>query len=1006
MRRMEDIVLDDEPLRSEDTHQATGEEVSFLQASGRYDVVGPNPDGSLSPDVASNVRGNVRLTNKHNIATWNVRSMAGGKLEIVKSEMERTNISVLGISELKWTEKGSFRSDKHTVYYSGHGSYRKNGVAFIISRHLENCVMGFNPISDRLISIRIKGKPVNLTVVQAYSPTSVAEEEEIDEFYQLLEETVNNTPKKDALILLGDFNAKVGRMSTPNVTGNHGLGIRNEAGNRLVQFCTEFNLTIMNTHFQQPNRRLYTWTSPGGVYRNQIDYIICQQRWKSMVQCTKTLPGADCGSDHELLTAVIKVKLKKIQRNQNKRKKYDLENIPDNYPVTVYNRFQLLSHDEPVNKLWEDIKIAIKDSAEQTLTVAKPQKRRKWLSEQAIKVADERRKAKKERESEKYKQLNQQFQRLVRRDKNAHLIEECKIMETHSNTCNSRKLFKKVKSLSGKFNPRLGVIKSKEGNVLTCGEEIKDRWREYTQELYQRDPTLHDHYIPEDFTPEPQVTFEEVKAALKSLPNQKSPGIDEIPIELIKAAGKPVLMQLTRLCQAIWNTLEWPRDWKRSVYLPLPKKGDIMQCANNRTIALICHCSKVLLRVIQKRMEQYMERELPEEQAGFRRGRGTCDHIANMRWLMETAREHRKEVFFCFIDYSKAFDCIDHNRLWNVLKKMGIPEHLIRLMRNLYGSQEATVRTSHGDTDWFNIGKGVRQGCILSPYLFNLYAEAVMRSARLHDVQCGIKIAGRNLNNLRYADDTTLMAENVDDLKYLLKRVKRRSSEAGLYLNIKKTKVLTTGGLLNFTIDGEEIEIVHSFNFLGSLISEDGGSSDEIKRRLGMARSALSNMHKIIKSNDISKKTKIKIVETMIFPIAIYGSETWTIKKQDRKRIDAFELWCWRRVLKIPWTKRETNKSVIERVEIKTTLEGRIVKQRLRYFGHIIRKDGSLEKDLMLPTCEGRRRRGRPRQRWIDGVTEVMNRNLRQLKEDARDRGKWRKAVHDVTKSRRRLDGT
>ena len=162
-----------------------------------------------------------------------------------------------------------------------------------------------------------------------------------------------------------------------------------------------------------------------------------------------------------------------------------------------------------------------------------------------------------------------------------------------------------------------------------------------------------------------------------------------------------------------------------------------------------------------------MNHELPDVQAGFQRGRGTRDQIANIRWIMEKAREFQKNIYFCFIDYAQAFDLVDHNKLWKILKEMGIPDHLTCLMRNLYAGQEAT--------EWFQIGKGVRQGCILSPCLFNFYAEYIRRHAELEEAQAGIKIAGRNINNLRYADDTTLMAESEEELKSLFLKVKEKS---------------------------------------------------------------------------------------------------------------------------------------------------------------------------------------------------------------------------------------
>ena len=167
-----------------------------------------------------------------------------------------------------------------------------------------------------------------------------------------------------------------------------------------------------------------------------------------------------------------------------------------------------------------------------------------------------------------------------------------------------------------------------------------------------------------------------------------------------------------------------------------------------------------------------MNCELPDVQAGFRKGRRTRDQIANIFWIIKIAREFQKNIYFCFIDYAKTFDCVDHNKLWKTLQEMGIPDHLICLLRNLYAGQEATVRTGHGTTDWFQIGKGVSQGCILSPCLFKLYAEYIMRNSGLEEAQAGIKISGRNINNLRYADDITLMAESKEELKSLLMKVK------------------------------------------------------------------------------------------------------------------------------------------------------------------------------------------------------------------------------------------
>ncbi|CAH2223431.1 Hypothetical predicted protein [Pelobates cultripes] len=230
-----------------------------------------------------------------------------------------------------------------------------------------------------------------------------------------------------------------------------------------------------------------------------------------------------------------------------------------------------------------------------------------------------------------------------------------------------------------------------------------------------------------------------------------------------------------------------------------------------------------------------------------------------------------EKIYFRFMYYSKAFDCVDHNNMWQVLKEMGVPDHLIRLLKNLYVDQEATVRTEHGTTEWFKIRKGVRQGCILSPYLFNLYAQYIMHKAGLDESKNGINIAGRNINNLRYADYTTLMAESEEELKDLLMRVKEESAKAGLLLNVKKTKIMTNSNLSSWQIDGEEVEAVTDFIFLGSKISSDGECSHEIKRYLLLGRKAMACLDKLLKTKDITLSTKVCIVRTMVFPVVTYG---------------------------------------------------------------------------------------------------------------------------------------
>ena len=220
---------------------------------------------------------------------------------------------------------------------------------------------------------------------------------------------------------------------------------------------------------------------------------------------------------------------------------------------------------------------------------------------------------------------------------------------------------------------------------------------------------------------------------------------------------------------------------------------------------------------------------------------------------------------------------------------MGIPDHLTCLLRNLYADQEATVRTGHGTMNWFQIGKGVHQGCIWSPCLFNLYAEYIMQNGSLDEVQAGIKIAGRNINNLRYADDTTLMVESKEELKSLLMKVKEESEKAGLKLNIQKTKIMAFSPINSWHIGGKTTETVTDF-FLGSKITTDSDCSHEIKRRLLLRRKAMTNLNSIFKSRDITLQIKVHLFKALVFPVVMYRCESWTINKAEHPRIYAFEL--------------------------------------------------------------------------------------------------------------------
>ena len=482
---------------------------------------------------------------------------------------------------------------------------------------------------------------------------------------------------------------------------------------------------------------------------------------------------------------------------------------------------------------------------------------------------------------------------------------------------------------------------------------------------------------------------------MKSLKKGKAAGVDNIPAELIQAGGEATIDALTIICNKIWQSGEWPTTWTQSLIITLPKKGNLQECQNYRTISLISHPSKVLLKIILNRLKPQAEQIIAEEQAGFRAGRSTTEQIFNLRLICEKYLQHQQHLYHVFVDYKKAFDRVWHAALWATMRAYNITPNTIAVIKSLYDNATSAVLHNDVTGKWFKTTIGVRQGCLLSPTLFNIYLERIMTDA-LEDHVGTVSIGGRQVTNLRFADDIDGLAGSEDELRELTAKLEITSLAYGMEINAEKTKVMANMEFESeIQVGGQRLEKVSSFKYLGSIIS-DVGSKPEILARIAQTIAALCKLKNIWRSKTISLYSKIRLMRSLAMAVFMYGCETWTLTADLQKRIRAMEMRCLRKILNISYKDRVTNEAVRERITNvlgpHEDLLSAIKSRKLRWYGHVARSEG-LAKTILQGTVRGGRKRGRQKRRWDDDIKEWTGLSLADSQRAAQDRDKWRKII-------------
>ena len=533
-------------------------------------------------------------------------------------------------------------------------------------------------------------------------------------------------------------------------------------------------------------------------------------------------------------------------------------------------------------------------------------------------------------------------------------------------------------------------MKDKDGNTIKNEQEILKRWKEYVEDLYNKDRKPKNRSVEEtsknDDEEGPPILRKEVEWAIKALKAKKAAGIDEVPAEVLKIMEENGINSVWKLCQRIYETGIWPEDFTTAVMITLPKKPNANECKFFRTISLISHTSKILLKILHARMQKKIDTQFGyrNTQFGYRSERGTRDAIGAMRQLTERRLEIGRDTYICFIDFEKAFDKLNWTKMLEIMKNIGIDHRDRRLVENLYMNQTSIVRVNNVMTERCIIGQGVRQGCLISPQLFSLYAEKMMEDA-YNNCTAGVKVGGKKIRDIRFADDQAMIGDSEEELQEIISRLHNTAKEYKMKINMGKTKVMCVTRepkVLHLKIENEKLEQVKSFVYLGATISEDGTTLKEVKTRIAIAKSKMKENREIMTSN-LSIDLKSRLIKTLIWSIATYGAETWTLNQETIRRIESFEMWCWRRMLKVKWTEKKTNAEVLKEAHVERSLLTSIKKRKHKWLGHIMRHEGLL-KDIIEGKMDGKRRKGRPRL----GMMSEMG-DYSKLKRNAEDRRKW-----------------